>query len=86
MDQVVDAAAAGQGHAVDADILPGRIDPSAQLRDEFAVDLHAAGQDQLFALAAAAQTRRGENLLQTIASRLVRRGRFAVWGAVTSAR
>ncbi|KKL92765.1 hypothetical protein LCGC14_1881450, partial [marine sediment metagenome] len=44
-----------QRHAVDADLLAGRVDAGAQLGHNRSIDINASGQDQLLALSATAQ-------------------------------
>jgi hypothetical protein len=52
--------------AIDADVVVGSIGLTAELGDDFAVDLNAALGDQLFGMAAAGDSSLGENLLEAI--------------------
>jgi len=58
-----------QRRPVHADLLPQRIDSRTKFGDGPAIDLDAPGQDQLLALAPAADTGGGQHLLQTLAAR-----------------
>jgi hypothetical protein len=53
--------------AIDANLLASAIDAGAKFRHHLAIDLDAALDDELLALAATGDPSRGENLLQTLA-------------------
>ena len=59
---------ARQRFAVDANFLPLRIDARAQLGDDLVIDLDAAFENELLALAPAGNAGRGEHLLQPVAA------------------
>ena len=73
VDREIDQAAPAQRFAIDANLLPLRIDSRAQFGDGFAVDIDAAFADQFFALTAAADARGGQYLLQPYAFGRLRR-------------
>ena len=72
VDGEVDGLASCSDFAVDADFLRLRIDAGAELGDHLAVDLDAAFEDELLALAAAGDAGGGEHFLQPLAARSVR--------------
>ena len=60
VDQVVNQLGSRQCDAVDTDFVTQQVGFGAELRDDLAVDLDATGGDQLFALAATAQSSRSQ--------------------------
>ena len=61
---IVNAAAQRKRFAIDADILRVHLNAGAEFGHDLAIDLDAARGDQLFTLAAAAETGGGEDFLQ----------------------
>ncbi len=74
-----------QDFAVDANFLRARIDARAELGDDLAIDLDAAVEDQLLALASAGDAASGEHLLQPLGALGVGHGIGAL-GATASTR
>jgi hypothetical protein len=68
IDSVVNQFRPRQNLAINADLMLLWIDARAKLRDDPSIDLHSPFKYQLFAFAPAGDARRGEYLLQTLAS------------------
>jgi hypothetical protein len=71
VNDVIEPLGLAEDFAIDADFLTFGIDAGAEFGDDVAINLDTAFADEVFAIAPAADTRGGEDLLQADAARQV---------------
>ncbi len=76
----------GEPFTVDADFLPLRIDPGAELGEHLPIHFNPSFGDQFLALPSAAQPCRGQHLLQPLQSVVKRGGQFGGGGSAATRR